>query len=528
MDNDPDKEFLLDGIANGFSLHDSDVLSDPPKKNISVPRNYRSARQHATQIEDQLIGGIEEGHFQVLNDPPLFCSPLSAVEKANGGIRVIHDLSSPTGYCLNDNASKDSDLHFQSVLDAVKHLQPNSYMSKVDLKAAYRSVRIHPSSWKMTGFHWTFKGNTKRTYLCDTRLPFGARKSPAIFHRITQAVRRSLLRRGYCPLVVYIDDFLIISSSFEECQEALQTLISQLRALGFRIAWEKVEGPTQRLTFLGVELDVRTNRMTLNREKKDNLIALMKCHLASKRLSKKQLQKLAGKLSWAAHVIPWGRLHLRRIFDVLKTLTLDHHKCFSTSISTDLEWWVQRLSEANYCEHLWDTRPTITLQCDASQLAGGAFCVNDWFYTSWVADHPALANCHINIKELAIVVLAIERWIDVVRGHRVLVYTDSMATRGILNKATSPCTQAVMLLRKLTNLAMQFDFSVQAFHIRGDDNVLPDIISRFDYRGYLSSFPSSLAHCLSRPCELNDFFLPRHMSLSSFLCLCVQVADHHY
>jgi hypothetical protein len=277
---------------------------------------------------------------------------------------------------------------------------------------------------------------------------------------------------------------------------------------------------------VGVELDVQNNRLSLNKEKKGKLIELIKIHRDSKRLSKKQLQKLAGKLSWAAHVIPWGRLHLRRIFDVLKLLCSDNHKCFSTAVSSDLEWWIQRLSEANYCEQLWDSRPIITLQCDASSLAGGAFCSNDWFYTSWAADYPALANCHINIKELAIVVEAIERWSDVVRGHRILVYTDNMATRGILNKATSPSPQAVMLLRKLTDLAMQFDFSVRAYHIRGNENTLPDIISRLEYPDYILSLPSTLTNCLSRPCILSDFILTRHMTLGSLLRVCLQVASH--
>lgn len=50
-------------------------------------------------------------------------------------------------------------------------------------------------------------------YLKDTKLPFGAKLSPGIFHRLTQAVRRMMARRGFNLLVVYLDDFLIISNS---------------------------------------------------------------------------------------------------------------------------------------------------------------------------------------------------------------------------------------------------------------------------------------------------------------------------
>ena len=40
--------------------------------------------------------------------------------------------------------------------------------------------------------------------MCDTCLPFGAHKSPAIFNHITQAVARSLCQTGH-HVVVYLD-----------------------------------------------------------------------------------------------------------------------------------------------------------------------------------------------------------------------------------------------------------------------------------------------------------------------------------
>ena len=66
-------------------------------------------------------------------------------------------------------------------------------MAKIDLKSAYRSVHLHPSQ---TGFKWKFKNNDHFTYLYDTALPFGSRKS------LSQSVRRKMKRRGY-DIVVY-------------------------------------------------------------------------------------------------------------------------------------------------------------------------------------------------------------------------------------------------------------------------------------------------------------------------------------
>ena len=44
----------------------------------------------------------------------------------------------------------------------------------------------------------------------DTRLPFGAKLAPTIFHKLTQAVRRMMNRRGFDLVIVYLDDFFIV------------------------------------------------------------------------------------------------------------------------------------------------------------------------------------------------------------------------------------------------------------------------------------------------------------------------------
>ena len=74
----------------------------------------------------------------------------------------------------------------------------------------------------------------------DTRLPFGGRRSPEIFHRLTQVVRRIMAKKGYHALVVYLDDFLIIGESKEACQAAFDALSALPQNFGFSISWHKV------------------------------------------------------------------------------------------------------------------------------------------------------------------------------------------------------------------------------------------------------------------------------------------------
>ena len=39
------------------------------------------------------------------------------------------------------------------------------YMAKIDLKAAYRSVRVHPEEWSLTGLKLIIQGDDSPTHL---------------------------------------------------------------------------------------------------------------------------------------------------------------------------------------------------------------------------------------------------------------------------------------------------------------------------------------------------------------------------
>ena len=55
--------------------------------------------------------------------------------------------------------------------------------------------------------------------------------------------------------IAYLDDFLVIADSFSKCQRGIRLLIHILRELGFNISWNKIEGPSQSLTFLGIVIN---------------------------------------------------------------------------------------------------------------------------------------------------------------------------------------------------------------------------------------------------------------------------------
>ena len=195
LTNDPDLEFILDGVKNGFQLLSPDLMVSH-----AFTQNNKSALRPGAkdQIEAQLIKGLREDHFAIAvkTNMPIIINALGAVPKKDSNeLRMIMDCSRP----LTMNANSYMDLeHYKYVTvdDAANLCQPGCWLAKVDLKHAYRSVGTHPDSWRVTGMSWRFNDSKHPTYLYDKRLPFGARASPMVFHRLTQGICCMMARRG--------------------------------------------------------------------------------------------------------------------------------------------------------------------------------------------------------------------------------------------------------------------------------------------------------------------------------------------
>ena len=138
-------------------------------------------------------------------------------------MRLIHDCSRPYGKGVNSYATT-TPFSYQTVDDALRLLPQNGYLAKIDLRNAYRVVPVHPRCYQATGLQWLFKGNKKPTFLFDTRLPFGAAKSPEIFNRLSKAVTRMMKRRGYL-VIAYMDDFLVIADNKIDCVNGFNVLL---------------------------------------------------------------------------------------------------------------------------------------------------------------------------------------------------------------------------------------------------------------------------------------------------------------
>ena len=209
------------GIREDFRLLDEGCSIQPTECH-----NYSSLSDgdNASKVAKQILWEVDNGNYQVTKQKPTIVSALGAIPKPNGKIRLIHDWSRPDNLAVNHYASLDP-CKYDSLQDALKLMKKGYFMAKVDLESAYHSVRIHPDDYNTTGIKFKFPGKESSTYMYDTRLPFGARKSPGIFNPITQAVKRMMISRGFKLMIVYLDDWLILGPDKESCTLALNELL---------------------------------------------------------------------------------------------------------------------------------------------------------------------------------------------------------------------------------------------------------------------------------------------------------------
>ncbi|KAL5486695.1 hypothetical protein EMCRGX_G019209 [Ephydatia muelleri] len=335
----PDKAWvtwLLDGIDNGVSIGYIGPVVTLKSRNLS------SAHTHPDVVDAELAREIAAGRIiGPFTEPPwhnLRTSGIGVVPKKNGKWRAILHLSAPEGHSVNDHINKDEfSIHYSSVDDAVALLSQygqDALMAKVDLKAAFRLIHVRAADWVHLGICW------RDQFYVDTCLPFGLRSAPALFNHYTEALHWIMANRHGAQLLHYLEDFLLVGPPGRDtCQEAMFRMLMVCDHLGIPVASEKLEGPTTALTFLGIVLDTSAKQLRLPPDKLEELTGLIRCWLGRHKATKRELLSLIGKLSFAAKVVPAGRLFLCRLIDLSTTARkLHHHVTLNAEARADIKW----------------------------------------------------------------------------------------------------------------------------------------------------------------------------------------------
>ena len=83
---------------------------------------------------------------------------------------------------------------------------------------------------------------------------------------------RCVNRKGISDVYGYLDDYIVVAHTQDECAYKMTTLIQLLLDLGFNISWDKVKPPSQITTYLGITIDSVKMELRLPDEKCSRLI----------------------------------------------------------------------------------------------------------------------------------------------------------------------------------------------------------------------------------------------------------------
>ena len=379
---------ILTGIDKGVPLG----YHGPRCQRIS--RNLTSAFQHPDIIDNELNKEVTAKRIiGPFNHPPILnlqCSGVGVVTKKTRGWRMIMHLSAPSESSINDGIDKEEfPLRYRTIDDAVQmvcRLGSKAKLAKIDIKSVFRTIPVQVEDRDLLGIHWHNK------FYVDRCLPFGLRSAPFIFNEYAEALEW-ILHHNYliADIIHYLDDFLIAGRpGSRECEQALHRMLKVCQSLGFPIAFNKVEGPSTLITFLGILIDTVAMELRLPPEKLESLMQLLQQWQTPRRkTTKRELLSLIGKLSFAAKVIPAGRIFLRRLIDLSTSVKkLHHHICLTASARADIRWWQDFLPGWNGVSLMlqadWVQASDLQLYTDASGTLGyGAYYNKAWLSGRW-------------------------------------------------------------------------------------------------------------------------------------------------
>ncbi len=142
-------------------------------------------------------------------------------------------------------------------------------------------------------------------------LPFGLSLSPRVFTKVAEAALVLLREQGVC-ILNYLNDWLILAQSQDQLCEHRDLVLSHLSQLGLRVNWEKSKlSTTQRISFLGMELDSVEQTARLTQERAQSVLNCLNTFQSRIAVPLKQFKRLLGHIAAAVAVTMLGLLHMR-------------------------------------------------------------------------------------------------------------------------------------------------------------------------------------------------------------------------
>ena len=177
---------------------------------------------------------LKQGSVRPSSSP--WASPLLLITKRDGTVRPVIDYRA-----VNAVSKQDAFLlpRMQDCLDAVAGAR---IFSTLDITSAYNQVPVRKQDIPKTAFV------TKHGLFEYTTMPFGLCGSTSTFQRLMELALNGL-QWNIC--LIYLDDVIIFSTTFEEHTERLKQVLTRIKDAGLKLKPRKCHLYQEKVTFLG-------------------------------------------------------------------------------------------------------------------------------------------------------------------------------------------------------------------------------------------------------------------------------------
>ncbi|XP_063416228.1 uncharacterized protein LOC134697870 [Mytilus trossulus] len=161
--------------------------------------------------------------------------------------------------------------------------------------------------------------------------------------------------------------------------------------LGVPIAHEKTEGPTTKLSYIGLLIDTETMLIQIPEDNVLELKSKIKWVLGRKKITLRDLQSLCGSLAFCAKALPAGRAFSRRIYLASSHAKKPHHYVRITEgMYQDLlvcELFLDKFNGISYMLDIdWTSNSVLQLFTDSaggSTKGCGCYFQGKWAFLKW-------------------------------------------------------------------------------------------------------------------------------------------------
>ena len=384
----------------------------------------------------------------------------------------------------------------ESVAETVKK---GDWLASVDISRFY--LRL-PAGRKLRSVQWfqdpgSFGQDTnanerisaqKRRYRQLRSVAFGLKPAPAYASAVSAEAKRILESFGVSVAGVYIDDILIRGATKEECAESLRKASAILTALGIPPN-EKTQGPCspeEGITFLGVRIRTQDCSMSVTAEHRQYSIARVSEVISKGSVSLRELESIAGILSWIAHVFVPGRPRRNALFTAISRMKRKGISQVEVrgDLMRQLQWWLHAMKSDRIpaSTHFWDEQPEVPLMCsDASGEDGWGACVMGLHIVgAWPDEWKQSAGStapSMLFKELVPIVISILLLAPFCTGKVIAAATDNAGVAFVLNSMSCRCPYSLALLRPLADALATYRLGLVAGHAHRQFNTHADELS---------------------------------------------------